>query len=183
MNNDDEKTLLKIATAAVGAVALFGILKQFSNWEESERKAEPMKPNAPKEKAAKPLRSGRQQISTSDGSSGDAWMDEVVAVRIVYDTAQCSACFRVRNMSSIDLISNFCHVGKSSLRWIDEASYGMCSHHCTKSELIDLYEILKAADISNWKDFNGNDINFKPEYKEIALKNLREYIEVWLTIG
>ena len=103
-----------------------------------------------------------------DYSSGDAWMDKLVAVRIVYDTVQCSACFRVRDMSSIDLISNFRFVSKSSLHWYDEASHGMCSHHCTKSELIDLYDILKGVNIGDWKDFNGNDINFNSEYKERA---------------
>lgn len=112
-------------------------------------------------------------------SSGDAWMNEVVAVKIVYDTVQCSACFRPRDMSSVNLISNFRFVGKSSIHWCDEASHGMCSHHCTKSELRDVYEILKGVDVGNWKDFNGNDINFKPEYKERTLKSLREYVEAF----
>ena len=109
--------------------------------------------------------------------AGDARMDINVEVHgIIFDTVRCSAYIDTRSLSSITLASNFMYVRGSAIHWVDEASHGMCTHLCTKSETRALYEILKGIDLQHWIRL-GNDRKVTPQIKDTVLKMISEYLE------
>jgi len=96
---------------------------------------------------------------------------------IVFDTVRCSAYIDTRKLGSITLASNFRYITESTIHWVDEASHGMVTHLCTKSETRTLYGILKGIDIDNWIRLGSGPKTITPEIKEIILRMMREYIE------
>ena len=81
----------------------------------------------------------------------DAWKDGQFEIEdIMFDTVKCSAYYRPKEPNSIVLASNFRYTKNSSVHWWDEASYGMCTHPCTKEELGSLYQILKDIPLDKW---------------------------------
>ena len=107
--------------------------------------------------------------------SGDARISIDVEVRgIVFDTVRCSAYINTERLGSITLASNFMYTKGSTIHWYDEASHGMCTHPCTKSEIRALYDILKGIDIHNWISL-GRNPQITPEIKEKVLRLMREY--------
>ena len=115
---------------------------------------------------------------TSDGECeisfyriGDAWLDgELEVKRIVFDTALCSTYIRPMKPDPTVLISNFMYTDDSSIHWIDESSYGMCTHFCTKEEMNELYYILKDTSLEQWH-FMG-DLKYITVTAEIVQKAL-----------
>ena len=109
--------------------------------------------------------------------SGDARISIDVEVRgIVFDTVRCSAYINTERLGSITLASNFMYTKGSTIHWYDEASHGMCTHPCTKSEIRALYDILKGIDIHNWIGL-GRNTQITLEIKEKVLRLMLEYIE------
>ena len=109
--------------------------------------------------------------------SGDARINIDVEVRgIVFDTVRCSAYINTERLDSITLASNFMYTKESTIHWYDEASYGMCTHPCIKSEIRALYDILKGIDVHNWIRL-GRNTKITPEIKEKVLRMMLEYIE------
>ena len=102
----------------------------------------------------------------------DDWMDETIEVRkLVFDTVKCSAYIRPKEPDSIVLISNFSYVTASSIHWMDEASYGMCSHRCTPEEAAEFYELLKESKVEDWRFTGGlRNIPVTKKVKERVLE-------------
>ena len=113
--------------------------------------------------------------------SEDAGMNIQIEVRgIVFDTVRCSAYIDTKQMSSITLASNYIYTKGSTIHWDDEASHGMCTHRCTKSEIRMLYDILKGADIHNWVCL-GRNVEITPQIKERVLKMMKNIPEYCLS--
>ena len=110
---------------------------------------------------------------------GDAWMDEGFEVNgIVFDTAKCSAFYRPKRPDHIVLMSNFMYTGNSSIHWWDEASYGMCTHPCTKEESRILYQILRETTLDQWHFTAGiRYVRVTEEIRQKALEFLWEYLQ------
>ena len=116
---------------------------------------------------------------TSDGECeisfyriGDAWLDGELEVKeIVFDTVSCSTYIRPMEPKPTVLISNFMYTDDSTIHWIDESSYGMCTHFCTKEEMNELYYILKDTSPEQWH-FMGElkYITVTAEIKQKALE-------------
>ncbi len=108
---------------------------------------------------------------------GDAWMEGGFEVKgLLFDTAKCSAYYRPKEPDKIVLASNFTYTGDSSIKWWDEASYGMCTHPCTKEETVDLYHILQDIPSDKWH-FTGafRNLRVSEEIRQKALEILRDY--------
>ncbi len=109
--------------------------------------------------------------------SGDAKINIHVEVKgIVFDTVRCSAYIDTSRLGSITLASNFMYTKGSTIHWYDEASHGMCTHPCTKSEIRALYDILKDINARNWIRL-GSNTQITPEIKGKILKMIWEYVE------
>lgn len=102
----------------------------------------------------------------------DEWMDEIIEVRgLVFDTARCSAYLRPNNPERVNLESNFHYTKDSSVHWFDEASYGMCTHFCTKEEISSVLELLKRTELKQWRFTLGlAKIPVKQEVKDKVIK-------------
>ena len=121
---------------------------------------------------------------TSDGECeisfyrlGDAWMDGSFEVkRLVFDTVQCSAYYSPKEPERIVLASNFRYTRNSTIHWWDEASYGMCTHPCTKEETGELYHVLGNLPLENWQ-FTGSlrHVMVTEEIRQKALEILRDF--------
>ena len=121
---------------------------------------------------------------TSDGECeisfyrlGDAWMDGSFEVkRLVFDTVQCSAYYSPKEPERIVLASNFRYTRNSTIHWWDEASYGMCTHPCTKEETGELYHVLGDLPLENWQ-FTGSlrHVMVTEEIRQKALEILRDF--------
>ena len=110
---------------------------------------------------------------------GDAWMDGGFEVKgILFDTVKCSAYYRPKEPDKIVLASNFMYTRDSSIKWWDEASYGMCTHPCTKEETADLYHILQDIPLDEWH-FSGafSKVRVTEEIRQKALEIIRNYIQ------
>ena len=103
---------------------------------------------------------------------GDDWMDDTIEVSgLIFDTVKCSAYLRLGKPASIVLISNFHYTTGSSVHWMDEASYGMCSHACSPEEVAEVYELLKKSEVDQWEHSGG--LRVIPVTKEIKEKVLK----------
>ncbi len=110
---------------------------------------------------------------------GDAWLDGGFEVKkLLFDTVLCSAYIRLKEPDHIMLVSNFRYTSDSSMHWMDEASYGMCTHLCTKEEAAELYHVLKEAPVENWVFTGGlRTITVKEEMKVKMLELLRAKVQ------
>ena len=109
---------------------------------------------------------------------GDAWMDGQLEIDgILFDTVKCSAYYRPKEPNRIVLVSNFRYTGNSSIHWWDEASYGMCTHPCTKEEIGNLYQVLKDIPLSKWHFSSPlGYVRVTEEIRQEALDILKNYL-------
>ena len=106
---------------------------------------------------------------------GDDWMDAQLEVGTIFDTAKCTVYYRPKEPDKMILISNFRYTGDSSIKWWDEASYGMCTHPCTKEEIGELYHILKDIPPDEWRFSSPfRHVSVTEEIKQKALEILRQ---------
>ena len=106
---------------------------------------------------------------------GDDWMDAQLEVGTIFDTAKCTVYYRPKEPDKMILISNFRYTGDSSIKWWDEASYGMCTHPCTKEEIGELYHILKDIPPDEWRFSSPfRHVRVTEEIKQKALEILRQ---------
>ncbi len=113
------------------------------------------------------------------GEFWDAWMDEELEVKgLLFDTAKCTAYYRPKEPDHIVLISNFMYTSNSSIHWWDEASYGMCTHPCTKEESRKLYQILKDTTLDQWHFTGGiKYVRVTEKIRKKALELLWKYLQ------
>ena len=109
----------------------------------------------------------------------DDWMEGGIEVwNLEFDTARCTASFQPRNPGSVYLLSSFTRIGASTIKWMDEASHGMCTHQCSPEEIAALPELLKAADVSQWHYIGLlADVAVTEDVKAKILELFRVYLE------
>ena len=107
----------------------------------------------------------------------DEWKKEIIHVRdlVAFGAERCSAYLRLNEPEKIDMVSNFMYTKNSSVHWFDEASYGMCTHHCTKEEAAEVLELLKRSDVKQWQyTLDLRSIPVTKEVKDLVIRILED---------